>query len=311
MKHSTKLVSTLATLALPIAAQAACTRYPDATLTLNMPTTITVPDNLPVGSVITRQTFSGTSEAFFADFGPTLRTIIGRYPRQTDPATGAYQTEAPGVGLHVRLKWADGGPATFGLHSQTGAIPPGRVPSFIAAEALFYKTGPVTDGTVPGGFLWSDRWGSVPDKFTLMLGNSVRFIRPAATCDLAAGDVNRTITLPAIKVSDLDKAVHAGAHNFELIANCSNAANVTFRFSGTPASGNNALFANTGTAKGVALWLYSRINGVPQNISINGERTLAVSGNRAVLPLGAAYHKNGTVSQGALVSTATVNITYN
>ena len=171
--------------------------------------------------------------------------------------------------------------------------------------------GPVTDGTIPAGNLWEHRWIHTPEVYRLDLGNVVRFVRPAATCDLAAGDVNRTITLPTIQASALKDVVYAGVHDFELTAQCSDAANVTFRFSGTPAPGNPLLFDNTGTAGGVDLWLYSRLNGVPQTISANEERTVAVSGDRAVLPLSAAYHKNGTVSQGSLASTTTVNITYN
>lgn len=125
------------------------------------------------------------------------------------------------------------------------------------------------------------------------------------------GDANRTITLPTIQARALNNADSAGALNFDLSANCSNATSVTFRFTGTPASGNNQLFANTGSAQGVALWLYSRTSGTTQTIAHNGSRTVAVSGNRAVLPLGAAYHRNGTVRQGTLASTTTVNITYN
>ena len=105
--------------------------------------------------------------------------------------------------------------------------------------------------------------------------------------------------------------VYAGVQNFDLTANCSNAANVTFRITGTPAVGNPLLFANTGTARGVSLWMYSRINGAPQTISNNDTRAVAVSSNRAVLPLSVAYHKNGTVSSGTLISSTTVNITYN
>jgi len=149
---------------------------------------------------------------------------------------------------------------------------------------------------VPSGDIFLDRWGSGPNGFLLRLGNSVRFVRPVATCDLSVG------------------ATSAGARNFELTANCSDAAQVTFRFTGSPAPGNDRLFANTGTAGGIALRLYSRLNGGTQDILANGtdsSRTVAVSANRAVLPLGAAYHKNGTVSQGSLASTATVTLTYN
>jgi hypothetical protein len=41
-------------------------------------------------------------------------------------------------------------------------------------------------------------------------------------------------------------------------------------------------------------------------------RTVTVYGNRAVLPLGAADHKNGaTITQSTLASAITASITYN
>ncbi|NWE91878.1 fimbrial protein [Pseudomonas reactans] len=312
MKHCIKLVSILATLGLPIAAEATCDRYSNATLTLNLPTTISVPNSLPVGSIITQQAFSGTSPAFIANcWGYTPRTITGRYPKKHYAGTLIYPTEVPGIGITVAMNWADGGPAKFGLFSHKENMPRGPIPTFTSAQATFYKIGPVNDGTVLAGELWRDNWGSPSDNFRLVFGNSIRFVQPPATCELAAGDASRTITLPTIQASALKDVVYAGAQDFELTAQCSDAANVTFRFTGTPAPGNPLLFDNTGTAGGVDLWLYSRLNGVPQTISANDERTVAVSGDRAVLPLSAAYHKNGTVSQGSLASTATVNITYN
>ena len=137
----------------------------------------------------------------------------------------------------------------------------------------------------------------------------------AGTCNLAAGDVNRTIALPAVKVSDFDSTLIAGAFDFEIQAECeSDLRNVTFRFTGTPDPISTWRFANTGTAEGIALWLYSRIGGVEETIRANGTnntRTIAVSSSRAVLPLGAAYFKTKAVSHGSLASTATVSITYN
>jgi type 1 fimbria pilin len=312
MKYPILLASTLLALGMPIAAQARCDRFQNDTFTLNLPANITVPDSLPVGSVITRQVFSGTAPAYFANCTVATHSgVFGRYSRLIDPATGAYHTEVPGIGLRITMMWAGGGPAAFALYNQGYQQVYGKIPSFTSAEATFYKIGPVTTGTVPSGMFWEKTWVIAPERFRLQLGSPVRFVRPAATCDLAAGDVNRTITLPDIQVNALKDEVYAGVQNFDLTANCTNAANVTFRVTGTPAPGNAVLFANAGSAGGVALWLYSRINGVPQTISNNGSRTLAVSGNRAVVPLSAAYHKNGTVSQGTLASTVTVNITYN
>lgn len=139
----------------------------------------------------------------------------------------------------------------------------------------------------------------------------------AGTCNLASGDVSRTITLPTIKISDLDESKWAGGQDFELTAECeSDISNVTFIFAGTPSTGNAALFANTGTSGGVALWLVHKqttngtipANGTPAERS----RTVATINKKAVIPLMGAYYKTGAaLSQGTLVSGVTVSITYN
>ena len=139
----------------------------------------------------------------------------------------------------------------------------------------------------------------------------------AGTCNLAAGDVNRTIPLPAIKISDLDSVVYAGALDFDISAECeSDIRNVIFLFTGTPSPANGLLFTSTGTSGGTALWLTSRspsLATIPANgTAAQRSRTVATSGNKAVLPLRAAYHKTGTaITQGTLVSALTVSITYN
>ena len=316
MKYSIKLVSTLLVLSLPITVQAACDRYPNSALGLALPATITVPQSLPVGGIIIRRAFTETAPAFTIYCATaTPRTFTGRYTTSVQvPGAGvsAHPTNVPGVGVRVMVRNSNGLVYPHSLISTSGVSPGGSTHySNVSAEAIFYKIGPVTNETLYAGSLLYERWGFQEGYFSLGLSNSARFVTPAATCDLAAGDVNRTIALPPIQVSDLKDVVTAGTSNFELTANCTDASNVTFRMTGTPAPGNALLFASSGSASGVALWVYSRINGVPATISNGGTRTLSVSGNRAVLPLSAAYHKNGTVSQGTLISSATVNITYN
>ena len=137
----------------------------------------------------------------------------------------------------------------------------------------------------------------------------------AGTCNLAAGDVNRTITLPTVKVSDFASSDVVGVHQFELTADCeSDIKTVSFLFAGTPSSGNGNLFANTGGAKGTALQLshrnvaYIPANGTPAQRT----RTINTSGAKAVLPMNAAYQKTGeAITAGNFASAVTVSITYN
>ncbi|WP_141063080.1 fimbrial protein [Pseudomonas lactucae] len=139
----------------------------------------------------------------------------------------------------------------------------------------------------------------------------------AGTCNLAAGDVNRTITLPPVKISDFDANTSAGAHDFELTADCeSDLRNVIFLFAGTASAGNPALFSNTGTSGGIALYLAHRSSPlyvIPANgTAAQRSRTIATTNKKAVIPLRGAYHKTGAaITQGTLASTVTVAITYN
>ncbi|MDR9876010.1 fimbrial protein [Pseudomonas allii] len=141
----------------------------------------------------------------------------------------------------------------------------------------------------------------------------------AGTCNLAAGDVSRSIVLPTIKISDFDNITYAGERQFDVTADCeSDIRNVHFLFTGTPSGGNAGLFANTGTSKGTGLWLVHR---TPSAVTIpaNGTpaqrtRTVPTSNRKAVLPLSGYYavsHTTPDVTQGTLVTNVTVSITYN
>ncbi|MFL1501597.1 fimbrial protein [Pseudomonas sp. S191] len=135
-----------------------------------------------------------------------------------------------------------------------------------------------------------------------------------ATCELAAGDTNRVVKLDTVKPDSFVNKT-AGRIAFELTANCPSASNVTFKFTGTPSPTDAWRFKNTGTSSGVGLWLFDRV-GADKTItadSSSNTRTVAVSGGKAVLPVGAAYFiTSGTsATTGTLATVVTVNITYN
>ncbi|MBN2974620.1 fimbrial protein [Pseudomonas fluorescens] len=315
MKRSTLFMLTLLAFGLSVDVQAACSPTPNLSNSVTFPTTIVVPPSLPVGGLIASQQFGGTFPIFtIGCISGTVIPIYGRYGSEyVLPGVGyVHNTNVPGIAMRVKANVVGGSQRDVSLATRTLTVYDKLYYDFTGLRADFYKTGPVTDGIVPSGSLRDESWN--PGRIQMLLDNSIRFVNQIPTCDLATGDVNRTITLPTVKVSDLTDVISAGAFNFDLTANCNNASSVTFRFTGTPAPNDSWRFANTGTAGGTALWLYSRIGGVNQTIRANGTdnaRTVAVSNNRAVLPLGAAYFRVGTVSQGTLASTATVNITYN
>lgn len=315
MKHSSKIILTVLSLGLPLTAQALCTAYPDVQYGVTVKTPIIVSKSLPVGAMITSQAFSGPFPymKFYCKAG-LVQVYTGRFTTSSSAPGGTiYHTNVPGIGM--RVIQSDNYETPFSVPLRNGSkIWPSYsyYTHFITTlRAEFFKIGPVTNGTLVSGNIQDSAFDGPRGRMQIRLNNSIQFVNPAATCDLVTGDLNRTITLPTIQASALRDVVYAGERNFELTATCSDATNVTFRFTGSPASGNNQLFANTGTASGVGLWMYSRGGTGYQTISNNSTRTVAVSSNRAVLQLGAAYHRNGTVRQGTFVTTATVNITYN
>ncbi|NWA04315.1 fimbrial protein [Pseudomonas gingeri] len=306
-------VFALLALLLPVAAQAACNYYPNnPRSSVTFPATISVPSSLPVGAMITKASFSGPYPSGTSTCTPPImQQTTGRY---TIAAGGAlpgvanvYRTNVPGIGVRVHATLRGGVPYSLPLHSSSIALSHTTYDhTVVTLEAQFYKIGNISNGTVPSGNLMVNSWDG-RTIHTVVLNNAVSFVAPTATCDLATSDVTRTITLDPVRIANFT-GISTGLKYFDLTAICSNASNVTFRFTGTPASGNAALFANTGSAGGVGLWLHTP----NQTVSHNSTRTVAVSANRAVLRLGAEYHKTtGALTRGTLVSTVTVNISYN
>ncbi len=317
MKHSSKIILTLLSLGLPISAQALCTAYPNVTYGVNFPDTITVPKTLPVGGMITSRAFNGPFPHMkFYCYAGLVQVYTGRFSSSSSAPGGAiYHTNVPGIGMRVIESDNYETPFSVPLRNGSKTWPSNSnyVHFITTLRAEFFKIGPITSGTLASGNIQDSAFDGHRGRMQIRLNNSIRFVQPSGTCDLAVGDVNRTITLPTIKVSQLTGEV--GVQHFDLTALCeSDVRTVSFLFTGSASAGNGALFANTGTAKGAGLSLSHRnVAYIPANgTTAQRTRQVATSGGRAVLPMNAAYAKTGAaVSGGTLISTVTVNITYN
>ncbi|AVE06706.1 fimbrial protein [Pseudomonas palleroniana] len=317
MKHGFKSLCVLLGLGLPVAAQAACDRYPNTQHSVTFPSTITVPESLGIGQLITSQTFAGPYPTFYMNcHSPTPTFLTGRFTSAISAPGGLiYHTNVPGIGMRVMVTLTSGAPYSAKLMTESLVSAPGRILwGATRLVAQFYKLGPVTTGTLPSGEIQHNNWDGGRGHYRMILNTSIRFVNPASTCDLAVGDVNRTIILPTVRVSDFNHANSTGVQPFELTAHCEpGIRNVSFLFSGTPSTGNGALFANTGTSRGTALSLSHRnVAYIPANGSAaQRTRQIPTSGARAVLPMNAEYHKTGAaITPGTLVSTAIVSIAY-
>ncbi len=134
------------------------------------------------------------------------------------------------------------------------------------------------------------------------------------TCSLAAGDVNRAVYLSRAKPADLAPVgKFAGKTPFTLtVNNCTEGTNTAqFTFEGTPDPANPSAFANTGTAKGVAVNLGSDDDGSTIRADgTNNLKTARVQGGSGVLNLYAQFVATGEVQAGTVNSKITMNITY-
>ncbi|WP_245220856.1 fimbrial protein [Pseudomonas batumici] len=296
--------------------------------------TVTVTDiNAAVGSPLTGwRDFPSVSQgtkrvSWYCDSGTNVKFsaqgTAGAVSTYNDGSRSysVYPTGMPGIGIVFRTHGDTGvgshnivtgilSNTTQRTYSQTNPAASNRTYAYEINYRLI-KTGAISSGGIVPRVIARTWWEPTPSHFNpreynILLGRGT-IIAPVPTCNLATSDLDRTIRLDPVRISNFT-GISTGLKYFDLTANCSNASSVTFRFTGTPAPGNAALFANTDTARGVALWLHTP----GQTVSHNSTRTVAVSANRAVLRLGAEYHKTtGPLTQGKLASAVTVNITYN
>ncbi|MCC7634890.1 fimbrial protein [Stenotrophomonas rhizophila] len=331
MKSNRLLVMSLLAIAVavPGTALAACTRKQSDVYIASRTLTLTGPNAVPVGSLIpTRESLPSVDFAtvFFCDgdrvnefMSPAL-TKVGTYG-----AYGVFASGVAGVGLIFDISDPNYPlRAVTGAYSQPMAELPGVANVGSRARVRLVRTA----GTIPSGrstisqrrvaFIRLEMLDDIPANRNTMWLSPWTLNVTSPTCNLAVGDVDRPIRLAPAKPQDFVGQASVGRTEFELTADCNADASVaTFAFNGTPYSGDGAYFANTGTARGVGVALFSRVGGTDQAIRADGTgntRNVNVSAGRAVLPLGVSYrHVNAAeaIVQGGVSAVVSVDLTYN
>jgi type 1 fimbria pilin len=120
--------------------------------------------------------------------------------------------------------------------------------------------------------------------------------------------------MPWVKPSALGAiGSRAGNTPFSLtVTNCSAVTNTAqFTFQGTSDVNNPLAFANTGTAKGVAIQLYHSADGSEIHADgTNNLKILKIQNGSGVLNLSAQYIATAPIEPGTVNTAVAVNITY-
>lgn len=187
----------------------------------------------------------------------------------------------------------------------------------LVSQARFIKTGSVSSGrfSVARRQVATLRIPAFGGYSSQLYINGTTLNITAPTCNLSAGDVNRTVTLDTFQLKDIPASGSFGYKTFSISANCSNATTARFLFQGTAWSLDGYRFNNTGTATGVGVQLASTINGQSVTVQAGGDassrtRTVSVANGTATLPMAAAYWRVGAVTPGTVSTRITVTLSY-
>ncbi|VWB06007.1 fimbrial subunit type 1 [Burkholderia latens] len=150
-------------------------------------------------------------------------------------------------------------------------------------------------------------------NFRRLINGSVKFTR--GTCSLRVGDETKTVKLSPIVLSKLPPVGGTvGRVPFSLqVRQCDEGVKgAAFTFTGTADSSNANALANTGTARGVALYLRSADdNGVVPPSGTDRKRMASIVGSEGTLDLNAEYVVTSpNVAPGTVNSRVTFGISY-
>jgi type 1 fimbria pilin len=296
----------------PVGARAACTITAGpatGTVSFSPPTTITVPFNAAVGTVIytsgsVAPTSANTMDCTSSRGAGTIFGVTNNAGTTPGTSVTVYPTSIPGVGYSIGHNAVTTLLAPYPCCNIADGSYTNSNPSFL----ILIKTGPIISGsTVPAGILafWKYDTGQNIEAFTL--ANSVTILDPA--CSVNTTPIN--VTLPTVSASSMNATgTTAGRTPFTIALTCSSGANIDIQldFAGTASGITGVLTKTSGTAVGVGVQLLdSTFNPVTF-----GTKTLV--GATPTGPLNikyyANYYRTAAITPGSLAASATFTLSY-
>lgn len=287
--------------------------------------TVIVRNAAPLGGIIgeyvatpaARGGSSGTSPYYCYVKGADVSLFTTPY----DASQKIYRTNIDGIGIAIATSGDQGWPAItavapFGIKLYTPALNGNYFRDQNYRVRLIKIADKVSSGNLSTGLASTFLAGNGVVMYRLNItGGTIVATNP--TCDLIASDANKTINLDPFQLKNIPASNSFGERSFSIAANCTDAKTATFTFTGTPNTlgGDTYRFANTGTAKGLAMHLKTTADG--QTIRADGtgglnKRTIDVSNGSAVLNLAAAYWREPaeSLATGSFKSIVTVTVGY-
>lgn len=281
------------------------------TVTMTVPSTITLDPSVPVGTVLATSTLATpnpSNSSVNCSFGTTTIGVVNQVGGQAGNST-TFATGVSGVGYRIMHPDSSYYLPAYGSDS----IDSGTYTLSVGSTLQLVKTGPITSGaTLNSGLLGYWQYAGFSSNVRaedFVLGNSVTFVAP--TCSVSTPSI--AVTLPTVSNTSLSTVgATAGTTAFTIGLDCPSASagrTINIQFDTNKSyGGDNGVITPTGSSKNVGVQIAdSNFIGV-----IFG--TPALAGNALNGPTNftyyARYYATGAVTGGSVKATASFTITY-
>lgn len=278
--------------------------------TLTLPSNVYISSTAPTGTVIWQSPLQSISVYCTQSVGENVYFWVNPNNRTLAAGVqigiifnGVTYTQTSGA-INTGIYVPQGGQVTSNLQYSIVILKSSNSPSSGVVNINSY---PVFQLDGKGGL------NNVPINLNQLLNGSVTFT-PGGTCALSAADVNRSITLPNASTFNFPGVGSTFGRTYFTItaSNCSTGVRTaTFRFTGTPDGNVPTAFANSGTAKGVAINMASASDGLNIGANVtNNSRVVNVQSQMAQLPAYVEYYRTTTMVPGTVQSIVSVTMLY-